>query len=194
MKRFLPVFLLLAIGGGAFWWLQNQRAPRVRVTPLAQLSPQEQTKRRAQAQSVVEQVKTIARDAKSGQNKPFELVLTQDELNTLVQDRLQTKNLPLSNPRVGLQNGQLVFEADGNYKGVQAPVSANGTVSAQNGDVAFQIESLSLGGFPAPGGWKEKAQRAVSDGLKKALEEKGSAQIESVEIGQGTMTIKGRTG
>jgi len=195
VKRFFGVLLvLLAVGGGAFWWFQNAQAPRVRVTPLAQLSPQEQTQRRAQAQSVVEQARSIARDAKSGQNKPFQLVLTQDELNTLLQERLQTKNLPIENPRIGLQNGQLIFEADANYKGVQAPVSASGTVSAQNGDIAFQIDSLSLGVFPTPSGWKEKAQRAVDDGLKKALKEKGSAKIESVEIGEGTMTVQGHTG
>lgn len=195
VKRFLGVFLaLLLLGGGAFWWIQARRAARVSVTPLAQLSPQERTQKRAQAQSVVEQVKTIARDAKTGRAKPFELRLTQDELNTLVQDRLQVKNLPIQNPRVGLQNGQLIFEGDGNYHGVQAPVSASGTVAAQNGDVSFQIDSLSLGGWPAPSGWKEKAQRAVSDGIHKALKEKGSAKIESVEVGEGTMTIKGRTG
>lgn len=195
VKRFLGVCLaLLLVGGGAFWWLQARRAPRVYVTPLAQLSPQERTQRRAQAQSVVEQVKTIARDAKTGQAKPFELRLSQDELNTLVQDHLQVKNLPMRNPRIGLQNGQLIFEGDGNYHGVEAPVSASGTVSAQNGDVSFQIDSLSLGGWPAPSGLKEKAQRAVSDGLKKALQEKGSAKIESVEVGEGTMIIKGQTG
>lgn len=195
MKRFLTVLLvLLVIGGGAFWWLQAQRAPRVHVTPLASLSPQEQKVRRAKAQSVVQQVKTIARDAKSGQKKPFELRLSQDELNTLVQDRLQIKNLPISNPRVGLQNGQMVFEADGTYHGIQAPVSASGTVSAQDGDIAFQIQSLSVGGLPAPSDLQDKAQRAVDDGLKKALKEKGAAKIESVEIGDGTMTIKGKTG
>lgn len=195
VKRFLKVSLVvLALGGGAFWWLQSRRAPRVRVTPLAQLSPQERTQKRAQSQGVVEQVKTIARDAKSGQAKPFELHLTQDELNTLVQDRLQLQNLPIQNPRVGLQNGQLVVEGDGTYHGVEAPVSASGTVSAQNGDVSFQIDSLSLGGWPAPSGWKDKAQRAVSDGLQKALREKGSAKIESVEVGEGTLTIKGTTG
>jgi len=195
VKRFLGValVLLLALGGG-FWWIQSQRAPRVHVTPLASLPPQEQQKRRAQAQKAVEQVKAIARDAKSGESKDFTLQLTQDQLNTLVQDRLKTTNVPLRNPRVGLQNGQLIFEGDGNYKGIEAPVSASGTVTAQDGDVAFEIDSLTLGGLPAPSQLKEKAQSVVSDGLKKALREKGSAKIESVEIGDGILTIKGTTG
>lgn len=186
--------VLLLVVGGAFWWIGSQRAPRVHVTPLASLSPQEQQKRRAQAQHAVEQVKAIAQDAKNGTSKEFTLQLTQDELNTLVQDRLTTMNLPLRNPRIGLQNGQLIFEGDGTYKGIEAPISASGTVSAQDGDIAFEIDSLTLGGLPAPSDLKEKAQSVVSDGLKKALKEKGSAKIESVEIGDGTLTIKGTTG
>lgn len=194
MKRLVSLLVLVALGGGAYWWYRSQTAPRVNVTPFAQLSKPEQQQRRAKAQGVVKQVETIARASKKGEKKPFEVTLTQDELNTLVQDRLKTKNLPIENPRVGLQNGQLVLEADGNYKGISAPVSVAGTVSAQNDDVAFAIDSLSLGGFPAPGDWKEKVQRAVDDGLKKALREKGTAKIDSVEIGDGNMTIKGRTG
>jgi len=195
MKKFFVVMgILLVLGGGAFWWLQNQRAPRVHVVSLASLPPQEQQKRRAQAQKALDQVKTIARDAKVGKSKTFELRLTQDELNTLVQDRLQTTNLPLKNPRVGLQSGQLIFEADGTYKGIEAPVSASGIVSAQDGDISFEINSLTLGGLPAPSDLKDKAQRVISDGLKKALKEKGSAKIESVKIGDGTLTIKGTTG
>jgi len=195
VKRFFGVVLvLLLVIGGGFWWIQSQRAPRVHVTPLASLPPQEQQKRRAQAQKAIEQVQGIARDAKSGESKDFTLQLTQDQLNTLVQDRLKTTNLPLRNPRVGLQNGQLIFEGDGTYKSIEAPVSASGTVTAQDGDVAFEIDSLTLGGLPAPSDLKEKAQSVVSDGLKKALKEKGSAKIESVEIGEGTLTIKGTTG
>ena len=193
MKRLVVLLVLVAIGGGAYWWYRSRTAPRVNVIPFAKLSRPEQQKRRAKAQDVVRQVETIARASKQGEQKPFEVTLTQDELNTLLQDRLRMKNLPIENPRVGLQNGQLIIEADGNYKGISAPVSITGTVKAQNGDVSFLIDSLSLGGFSL-GDWKEKVQRAVDDGLKKALREKGTAKIDSVEIGDGTLTIKGRTG
>ena len=194
MKRLLTLVVLLALCGGAFVWYRSKTAPRVQITPFAQLPKPEQQKRRAKAQDVVKQIEGIARDTKAGEKKPFEVVLSQDELNTLVQDRLKTKGLPVSNLRVGLQSGQIIIEGDGKYKKFSAPVSMAGTVRAQNGDVSFSLDTLSLGGFPVPGDWKPKLQRAVDDGLKKALKEKGAAQIESVEIGEGTMTIKGRTG
>ena len=193
MKRLVVLLVLVALGGGAYWWYRSRTAPRVNVTPFAKLSRPEQQKRRVKLQNVESQVKAIARASKQGEKKPFEVTISQDELNTLLQDRLKTTNLPLENPRVGLQNGQLIVEADGHYKGLSAPVSVVGTVSAQNDDVAFSIESLTLSGFSL-GDWKEKVQRAVDDGLKKALREKGAAKIDSVEIGDGTLTIKGRTG
>ncbi|BCM92442.1 hypothetical protein IAD21_04322 [Abditibacteriota bacterium] len=194
MKRLVPLLILVAIGGGGYYFYRSQTAPRVNVVPFSKLSKPEQEKRRAEAQDVVRQVEGIARASKQGEKKPFEVTLSQEELNTLLQDRLKAKNLPIENPRVGLQNGQLVVEADANYKGVSAPVSIVGSVTAQNGDVAFTVDSLTLSVFSAPSDWKEKVQKAVDDGLKKALRDKGSAQIESVKIGDGTMTITGRTG
>ena len=194
MKRLLSFVVVLALCGGAFVWYRNQTGPRVHVIPFAKLPKVEQQKRRAKAQGVVHQIETIARDTKRGDKKPFKVVLSQDELNTLLQDRLKAKNLPISNPRIGLQNGQFIVEADGKYKGISAPVSLSGTASAQGGEVSFVVDSMSLGGFPVPGNLKPQIQRAVNDGLKKALEQKGTAQIKSVEIGEGTMTIIGRTG
>ncbi len=194
MKRLLSFAILLALCGGAFVWYRSQTAPKVQVTPFAQLPKIEQQKRRAKAQGVVEQIETIARDTKRGERKTFKVVLSQDELNTLLQDRLKAKGLPISNPRIGLQNGQLIVEADGKYKGLSAPVSLSGTATAKKGEVSFTIDSMSLGGFPVPGNLKPQIQRAVNDGLKKALAQKGTAQIESVEISDGAMTIQGRTG
>jgi len=194
MKRLLSIVVLLALCGGAFVWYRGQTAPRVHVVPFAKLSKPEQQKRRDKAQVVVKQIETIARDTKRGEKKPFKVVLSQDELNTLLQDRLKAKGLPISNPRIGLQNGQLIVEADGKYKGISAPVSLSGTATAQKGEVSFVVDSMSLGGFPVPGNLKPQIQRAVNEGLQKALEQKGTAQIESVEIADGAMTIQGRTG
>ncbi len=194
MKRLVPLLILVAIGGGGYYWYRARTAPRVNVIPFSQLPRPEQQKRRAKAQDVVHQIEDIARATKQGEKKPFEVTLSQDELNTLIQDRLKTKNLPIENARVGLQNGKVIVEADAKYKGVSAPVSVIGAITAQGGDVAFTVNSMTLGVFPVPGDWKEKVQSAVDDGLKKALREKGTAHIESVEIGDGTMTIKGRTG
>ena len=185
--------MLLAIGGGGYLWYRSQTASRVNVVPLAQLPKAERQKRRSQAQKVVSEVETIARAAKRGEKKPFELTVSQDDLNTLIQDRLKTKNLPLENPRIGLQNGQLIMEADGKYKGVSGPVSLVGTVKAENGDMSFHVDSLTIVVVSAPREWKEKVQSAVDEGLKKALREKGTTRIDTVTIGDGTLTIRGQT-
>ena len=195
MKRGLFVAALLALMLGAAWWISRPTAPRVAVVNFAALPKAQQRARRAAAQNAVGRIKALARQVKRGQKAPFELSLSQDELNTLLQDRLRTQNLPFKNLRVGLQNGLLVVEADADYKGVAAPVSLAGKVAARDGSVAFTLDSLSLGGlFPAPASWKAKVGRAIDDGLKSALKAKGAAQIENVEIGDGTLKITGRTG
>ncbi len=195
MKRLLVFALIVAALGGAAAWVARPPAPRVTVVNFAALPHAEQGKRRIAAQSAVRRIEAITRRVRHKDKRAFTLSLSQDELNTLLQDRLRAQNLPFKNARVGLQGGLLILEADASYKGLAAPVSLAGKLAARGGGVAFTLDSLSLGGlFPAPASWKAKVQRAVDDGLKHALKDKGAARVESVEVGDGTLDIQGRTG
>ena len=70
----------------------------------------------------------------------------------------------------------------------------SGDLQARDGGLQLQIQSLTLGGFGAPDGWKTKAQRAASEAIESALSGGHKVRFESVEIGDETLTVRGQTG
>ena len=193
MKRFVLVSVLLLLAGGGFLVYRALSGPAP-VPRLADLSPQERAARRADAQKLTEQVDEVARAVKKGEKTAFALSATQSQLNTLLQDKLQIKNAPVSNLSAQLQPGQLILNGRAKYGGVNVPVSINGDLKARNGGLVFQVESLKLGGFGAPDGWRDKVQKAASDALEKALSQGQKVRFDEVKIERERLTVKGQTG
>lgn len=192
-NRFGCFALVVVLGFGALFTYRALFPPRVGGPAFSQLPPQTQQARRADAQKLVEQVESVARAAKRDEKKTFTVTATEDQLNTLLQDRLKTENFPIRDLRVGLSPRTLTAQGTVNYQGFDVPATLEGALSAQNGELVFNINSLQLSGLPAPSAWKEKAGKAVGDGLRKALGGGQNARIESVEIESGKLTISGRT-
>src|SRR5687768_5544011 len=88
-----------------FMWRSNQS--QIGGTTFKQLPAAEQTKRRENLNQLEEQVKDIARKATEKGKAPFELVITEEDLNTLLQDRVDTNKFPIREPRAGFTPGQL---------------------------------------------------------------------------------------
>jgi hypothetical protein len=184
---------LLAVGGVLYGVRQAQTPPSVGTSvPFKQLPAQEQQQKRVEAKRLEEQVEEIARSARNKEKKPFSLVVTADQLNTLLADRLDTSKFPLRDPRIGMEPERLLLQGNVLYKGFEAVVTLTGNVVAQNGDLVFQTENLQIGGLPAPGEWKEKAQREITKQLNSAVK-KAPGRIERVQLEQDTMTISGVT-
>jgi hypothetical protein len=121
MKRLfsgcLLVVLLLA-GVAAYYYWRVSTAPRVgEAIPFAQLAPQEKERRRASAQKLTEDFGRVIQEAKRGENKKFVITANEEQLNTLLQDRLNTEKFPVRDLRVGLQFDLLLVQGRVLYKG-----------------------------------------------------------------------------
>lgn len=191
MKRFSLVLLIVVLGIG--FGLYRALNPS-RPAPFASLPAPEQQKRRADAQTLVQKVETIARDAKSGAKSDFTLEISDAQLNTLLQDRIQTKNLPIRDLSAALELGTVVLNGNGDYKGFSAPVQMRGTLVAQNGNAVFNVDSLTVASVSAPEKWKAQTEKAVAEGFSKIINAQNGVRVDSIAIETGKMTIKGQTG
>ncbi len=191
-KIFIPVFLLLFIAGGYFAYRKVTGPP---IAPrLADLSPQVRAERRAEAEDLVRDVDKVARAARKNERSEFNVTATQDQLNTLLQDKVKIKNLPIRDLSAQLQPNSIVVSGRAKYNGIRVPVVINGDLKAQNGGLQLQIQSLTLGGFSAPSDWQNKAQDAISKALEEALSGGQKVRFESVEIEREKLTVRGQTG
>jgi hypothetical protein len=172
-----------------FWWRQGQ-AP-VGGTPFRQLPTAEQEQRRAHLGQVEDQIKDIQRKVKKNEKAPFELVITEDDLNTFLQDRINTEKFPFREPRAGFSPGRITVQGTVDYKGFSAPGSLSGTLTVENGQPAFHAESLKVQGFPAPGNLKEKAEKEINKVARTLTED--SVKLESATIEVGKITLRGTT-
>ena len=191
-KIVIPIVLLLIVAGGYFAYRAFSGpyvAPR-----LADLPPAEQSVRRAEADKLVREVDKIAGAARKNERSQFEVSATQDQLNTLLQDKLKVDKLPVRDLSAQLQPDSLVLSGRAKYNGIEVPVVINGDLQARDGGLQLQIQSLTLGGFGAPDEWKNKAQRAASEAIEKALSGGQKVRFESVEIGDEKLTVRGQTG
>ena len=194
LKRIFTVFLLgflLIAGYAAYRFYQAVTPPQIGGESFAQLSPQEKTARRRDAQKLTDQIQKVVRDAKSGQQKRFKIIADENQLNTLLQDRLDTSKFPVRDLRVGLAPQTLSLQGRVNYNGFDATGTLSGNISAQNGALQFAAKSLQVQGFSVP-----KLQNNAEKEINKALT-KWSAElpgrIDKVTIEDRKMTIEGTT-
>ena len=193
MKKFaMPAILLLLLVGGYFAY-RAFSGPSV-APRLADLPPAQQAERRADAEQLVRQVDEVARAAREKERTNFNVTATQDQLNTLLQDKIKIKNSPVSGLSAALQPDSIVLSGRAKYNGIEVPVVINGDLKARNGGLELQIQSLTLGGFGAPNDWKNKAQKAASDAIEKALSGDQNVRFESVQIEREKLTVTGQTG
>ncbi len=193
MKRifsFLLLGLLLVVGIGAYQFYRTVTPPSIsQSVPFAQLSPQEQTQRRQDATKLTEQIQTVVRDAKSGSKKKFTVTATEDQLNTLLQDRLDTSKFPVRDLRVGLAPQSLSLQGRMNYQGYDATGTISGNITAKNGVLNYQAESLKVQGFSV-GAMRDKAETEINNVLKKWSGEL-PGRIDRVTIEDRKMTLEG---
>ncbi len=193
MKRFGCLVGLLVLIFGGFVAVRTFFPARVGGAAFSELLPQTQKERRLEAQKLVERIEDVERDARQSEKKNFEISATENQLNTLLQDRLRTEKFPISDLRVGLSPGTLTLQGQVKYSGIEAPATLSGSLGAKNGVLVYNIESLSVSGLPAPKKLRDKAQNAIEDGLQKAFGREKRARVESVKIGDGKLVVSGTT-
>ncbi len=177
----------LLLGGGLWAWT-HLSGPRLPEVPFAQLPAQEQARRRGEAQQLEGQVGAIASASRAHEKKPFRLEVSAEQLNTLLQDRVDLSKFPLRNLVVGFEPGRVV--AQGEVLG--ATGTLEGRVRLEGGRLIYETDSLQVRGFPVPGGWKSKLDKQVSAQLNSALS-RAPGRVEDVQIEQDKLIVAGHT-
>jgi hypothetical protein len=181
---------------GAWAW-SAWNAPRLDNVPFKQLPRAEQQKRREDVQELSSQVREVERAAKAGEKKPFALEVTDEQLNTLLQDRIDLSKFPIRNLRVGFEPERIVAQGDVEYKGFTTKATIEGTVELHDGALVYKTESLEAGvlagaALPMPGNLKEKIDTQVNRQLARALKA-APGRIDEVRLEQGKMVVSGQT-
>lgn len=193
MKKFLLLLLLVFIGAGGYVAYRAFSGPK--PAPLvAKMPPAQRAERRADAQQLVTEVDEVARAARKNERSDFAVTASQDQLNTLLQDKVKLEKSPISGLSAALQPDSLILSGRAKYNGITVPVVINGDLKAINGRLDLQIESLTLGGFGAPKEWKNKVQKLTSEALEKALSDGQKVRFDSVKIEKEQLTVTGQTG
>ncbi len=184
-------FGIIALGTCALLLLLFLR-PRSGPVPLSQLPAGEQERRRADVQKLEEEAKGIGEAAKQKKNVRFRVTVSEEQLNTMLQERLKPGNAPIHNVQATLSPGVVNVTGTVDYKGTSLPASLSGTLKAQNGKVTFQADSLSISHLPAPGAIKDKVESDINQRLSQGLTE-APLKVEELNIEQGKLTIAGTT-
>jgi HAMP domain-containing protein len=191
-KQGCAVGLLVIIGAAGYfvWSWQTRTQPRL-GEDFTRLTPAQKSQRRAEAQQLEGQVRDLAEAAKRHERKPFSIQVSEAQLNTLLQDRLDTSKFPIRQLRAGLSPDLLSLQGRILYKGFDVTVTLQGNITVTGNRLQFKSDSLSVDGFPV-GSLKQKIDREVTQALNRLLQE-APGRVENVTIGDGKMTISGVT-
>jgi uncharacterized protein YpmS len=128
------------------------------------------------------------------QGQKVELSLTEEEMTSLLAQKLQDQNeFVISNPQVLLRDGKITLTGDFQTGRLNVPVQivfepqVNSTGQAQ-----LELISVSMGPFSAPDSMVTTVQDLADRFLTDYLQQAGEAFfVESITVSDGTLTIKG---
>jgi hypothetical protein len=127
---------------------------------------------------------------------PGKLTITIDEaqLNTMIVNELNRQSSPqLTNPKIHLQNGQILVSGEVNRSGLNASFSGTLTVDVTpDGHIQFNVISASLGPLPLPQAMRDQLATQLNAAMGAPQTSDGQQiYVEAVNIGDGVMTITG---
>ncbi|HUH97441.1 MAG TPA: hypothetical protein VLZ89_08800 [Anaerolineales bacterium] len=146
------------------------------------------------AQSLQNQVNQAAATGEA--SGTVTLNITQEQLTSYLAVYLQSQpNLPITDPQVLLQNGQMEVLGKVQQGLFSANLSMTMAVSVdQDGQPKITITQEDFGPLPAPQGLNEAASAFVAEALTGSLGPAATGfRLESISIADGVMTVSGRT-
>jgi hypothetical protein len=137
-------------------------------------------------------------DSDPRETKPeaAEMRITEDELNQLIRGlpevRRALRTSRISAPRVEFQPDRLTASARVPVFGeITARVSASGRLWAEKGALAYELEQVKVGDFPAPAAVRRSLDRALRDGVRQ-LNQQIKLEIVQVTLADGELVVQGR--
>jgi hypothetical protein len=188
------VLLVLALAGGAFVWCDLTRPETARRHPSAARAKASSAATKRHAQRTLKRLDHETHATPTTPGGAFELRVTEDEANELVQSLPQVReNLERQHvgiPEVRMEPDRLVLTARVPVLGMPARVSAYGRVWAADGKLAYETTDVRIGSFPAP----EIARAAVDKPMRDAMERLNAGitgHVEEVTVRDRELVVKG---
>jgi uncharacterized protein YpmS len=130
----------------------------------------------------------------AGQGQEVDLSLTEEEMTSLLAQRLQDQSeITISNPQVLLRDGRITMTGDVQTGKLNAPVEI--VLEPQvntTGQARLELISVKVGPFSAPDSMvttiQDMADRFLTDYLQQAGDE---FYVESITVDEGVLTIRG---
>lgn len=159
--------------------------------PFSQLSKPEKIQRRVDGQKLTTQIDSVTREIRSGARKNFRIEASEDQLNTLLQDRLDTSKFPIRDLYVALSPDEVALQGRANYQGIDATATVSGNITAQKGQLAFEAGRFQIQGFSV-GSLRRKVEKQVTKALND-WSAKMPGRIDSVVVADKKIIIEGTT-
>ena len=123
----------------------------------------------------------------------FELILTEAEVNQLLQDGLaKQSDVPVSNLYVRLQPGLIVTSGRTLVGFFTVDVEVTATVTVEDGKPIPEIVAIRAAGQPLTGFLRAQVENMLAPHLQRWLQTETNVYVEEVEILEGQLRITGR--
>jgi uncharacterized protein YpmS len=135
---------------------------------------------------------TVAQDTKG---TPVTVTLTQEEVDSKINNGLNTASLPaglsVSNLNVNLENGEILLAADVKYSIFTGTAAMEATVQAVNGQPTITVTKVDMGALPIPQSMKDQLKGLIpTDSL---FQTNSGFYTQSVQIINEQLIISGVT-
>jgi hypothetical protein len=181
------IVLLVVIIVGVAWFLMSRPSKIAKdVTPVVYNEAAVES-----LDNKWDAFKTEVAQSKSG--TPVTVTLTQEEVNSKINDGLETANLPagltVGKMNVNLKDGQILIGATIQYSVLSGNAGMSATVEIVNGQPTINVTGVDLGSLPFPQSLKDQLKNLIPQNA--LFQSDSSFTAQSVVIADGQMVITG---
>lgn len=139
----------------------------------------------------IDTMKKDAADAdESDTKKNIELVVTEEEINSIIVMTLAEGNLPAKEMLVNLNDGYLLSYIAWNFPGLPIKTAVMGSIDAENGKPNFMVRSFYLGKLPLHDTINMRAQNIINIILRlNAPLDEMKLDLQEVTISEGQLRL-----
>lgn len=134
--------------------------------------------------------------AQSPKGTTLTLTLTQEEVNSEVNEELKTLVLPVgldvSNVNVNLTDGKILLSADVKYSVFSGNAGMEATVETNNGQASIDVTNIDMGALPIPQSVKDQLKGLIPEDILTQGSDTGF-YTQNVQIENGQVVITGVT-
>ncbi len=122
--------------------------------------------------------------------KNIELLITEEEINSIIVMTLAEGNLPAKEMLVNFNDGYLIAYNAWNFTAFPAKTSIMGSIDTENGKPKFMVSRFYLGKLPLPGGINSSVQDVINIVIQlNAPLEEMKLNLQEVTISEGQMRL-----